>query len=271
MNQEREYILGTHSDEICRLGLQHRVWRPRMLDAWRRAGFTIGQTLLDVGCGPGYASADMAEIVGEGGRVLALDRSSRFLEAARTMWHQRGLSNISAIEIDLDEGDLPSVNADGAWCRWVFAFVKRPRALLERLGCAVRRGGVLVVHEYFDYSTWRVSPRNREFEDFVDTVMASWRVAGGEPDIGLELPLWLEDAGFYLNSVKPFIDVLHPQEYPWHWPRAFLDVNLSRLERLGFLDGERARAMKEAFAASEADPHAMMVTPAVLEIIAIRL
>src|SRR6266513_624084 len=53
---ERDYVLGTHDDEVARLGLQHRVWRPRALDAWRRAQFTRGQTILDIGCGPGYAS-----------------------------------------------------------------------------------------------------------------------------------------------------------------------------------------------------------------------
>ena len=62
--RDRDYVLGTHDEEIARLGLQHRVWRPRALDAWTRAGFTQGQTLLDVGCGPGHASVDLAELVG---------------------------------------------------------------------------------------------------------------------------------------------------------------------------------------------------------------
>ncbi len=31
---DRDYVLGTHDDEIYRLGFQHRVWRPRALDAW---------------------------------------------------------------------------------------------------------------------------------------------------------------------------------------------------------------------------------------------
>src|SRR5437879_5628265 len=46
---ERDYVLGTHDDEIDRLGLQHLVWRPWMLDSWRRAGITRGTRVLDVG------------------------------------------------------------------------------------------------------------------------------------------------------------------------------------------------------------------------------
>jgi SAM-dependent methyltransferase len=75
VGHDREYVLGTHDDEVSRLALQHRVWRPRALDAWRRAGFMVGQTLLDLGCGPGHAAADLAEIVGPSGRVVAIDQS----------------------------------------------------------------------------------------------------------------------------------------------------------------------------------------------------
>ena len=71
MEQEKEYVLGTHDEEIARLRLQHRVWRPRATDAWLRAGFTTGQTLIDLGCGPGYASIDLAEIVGSSGRIIS--------------------------------------------------------------------------------------------------------------------------------------------------------------------------------------------------------
>ncbi len=28
---DRDYVLGTHDEELERLGLQHRVWRPRMV------------------------------------------------------------------------------------------------------------------------------------------------------------------------------------------------------------------------------------------------
>src|SRR5207253_3360574 len=88
-----DYIFGTHDEELERLGLQHRVWRPRAADAWRRAGFNVGQSLLDIGCGPGYASLDLAEIVGPAGRVTSIDRSARFLAALRGSAGRRGITN----------------------------------------------------------------------------------------------------------------------------------------------------------------------------------
>lgn len=82
MTREKDYVLGTHDEEIERLGLQHRIWRSKATDAWQRADFTVGQTLLDVGCGPGYATLDLAEIVGPAGRVVGVDRAP-FFELSR--------------------------------------------------------------------------------------------------------------------------------------------------------------------------------------------
>ena len=167
MSNDRDYVLGTHDEEIERLGLQHRVWRPRASDAWRRAGFTTGQTLLDLGCGPGYATLDLAGIVGPFGRVIGIDRSRRFLEAGAVRAHAQGIQHIEWHEQDLDEVDLPRADADGAWSRWVYAFVRDPRALLARAAAVLRPGGVMVLYEYADYRAWRLSPRRPEFEEFV--------------------------------------------------------------------------------------------------------
>ena len=73
MPTDRDYVLGTHDQELARLGLQHRVWRPVVLDCWQRAGITVGKRVLDVGAGPGYATVDLAEIVGPTGEVIALN------------------------------------------------------------------------------------------------------------------------------------------------------------------------------------------------------
>jgi SAM-dependent methyltransferase len=268
---ERDYVLGTHDEEIARLGLQHRVWRPRVLEAWRCAGFSAGQTLLDVGAGPGYATLDLAEVVGPTGRVVALERSRRFLEALEEGRRRRGLDNIETREIDLDEGDLPDQGADGAWCRWILAFVRQPRALLSRLSRALRPGAALVIHEYFDYSTWRLAPPTPEIEEFVGLVMKSWRANGGEPDVGLQLPRWLDESGFAIRSLRPIVDVVAPSDPIWQWPRSFLEIGLRRLVDLRYLDDARARAISAAISAREREPGTFMITPAVLEVVAVRV
>jgi SAM-dependent methyltransferase len=265
-----DYVLGTHDEEIARLALQHRVWRSRALAAWRQAGFTVGQTVVDVGCGPGFASLDLAELVGPTGRVVALDKSKRFLDVLEAMRRQRQFENLTTYELDLDSAELPTLAADGAWCRWVFAFVQQPRKLLVRLATRLRPGGTLAIHEYFDYATWRAVPPCQELEEFVETVMDSWRASGGEPDIGLSLPRWLEELGFEIKGLRPLLDIVGPSDWMWLWLRTFIEVGRRRLVDLGYLTPARAEAVWQAFAGLEATPGTLMITPAVLELVAVR-
>ncbi len=108
MALEKDYVLGTHDEEIARLGLQHAVWRSRATGAWRRAGFTRGQTLMDLGCGRGYATFDLADIVGRDGRVIGIDRSRRFLDVLEAAARARGLAHIETLELDLATAEVPA-------------------------------------------------------------------------------------------------------------------------------------------------------------------
>jgi len=264
-------VLGTEAAEVERLGLQHLVWRPRVSDAWRRAGFTTGQHLIDIGCGPGYASVDLAAIVGPAGRITAVDRSPTFLESLAARAGDAGLQNIDALRVDLDSGALPRLEADGAWARWVFAFVTRPRELLAAVSAALKPGAALVVFEYFNYASWRLAPREPGLEELVQLVMKSWRSTGGEPDIGLDLLAWLPDHGFRIESARPIVDIIGVDNFVWQWPSTFVEVGVSRLASLGHFSLERAAEIKASFRRAEATPGTRMVTPGVVEIIARKL
>ena len=81
-----EYVLGTDAIEAKRLGLQHRIWSAAAHHLWELAGVRPGITVMDLGCGPGHATFDLATIVGGAsperaaqGRVIALDESATFL------------------------------------------------------------------------------------------------------------------------------------------------------------------------------------------------
>jgi SAM-dependent methyltransferase len=267
---ERTYVLGTQDDEIERLGLQHRIWRPRVSMAWRKAGFGVGQTVLDVGAGPGYATRDLAEIVGPTGHVWALERSRRFLDVIEAYRERDGGANIHPVELDLDVDPFPVVQADGAWIRWVLCFVRNPREVLRKVARAVRPGGKLVIHEYFDYRSWRMAPRCAALDEFVTAVMASWRGAGGEPDIALELPTWLREEGLTVDETLPLVEVTHVGTYVHEWPRAFIRTGLDNLVKLGHVAADRAPVLRAELEARLADPGTLVFTPAVLEIRATR-
>jgi SAM-dependent methyltransferase len=270
MDNEDDYVLGTHDEEIQRLGLQHRVWRPRMLEAWAAAGITEGSRVIDLGAGPGYASIDLAEIAGPHGQVLAIERSARFASFTRAECQRRGLTNVRAWEADLTSDlRLPS-EFDAAWCRWVASFVTDVPRLVQHVTAALRPGGRAIFHEYVHYATWRTSPRLASLDAFVTEVMASWHDARGEPDVATTLLPELCASSFEIVDTTPIVFAVNPTHYAWQWPRAFIMSNLKRLVESGRVTEAWTAQVQHDFAALEQLPSALMLTPMVLQIIARR-
>ena len=267
---DRDYILGTHDAEIERLLLQHRVWRPRMLDAWRRAGITQDQDVVDIGSGPGYAALDLAEIVGPKGGVLAVERSGRFLSSLKAAAAKRNLANIHTLEADITEASIGEEIADAAWCRWVFSWVTRPERGIANIARAMKPSGVVVFHEYLNYAAWGLLPHYPAFAAFVKAVIDSVAVTGANINSALVLPNLLEGAGFEIVALNPIVDVVAPDNYVWQWPVAFARGFRNKLVNDGLLTAADADAAIAALDRAETEGGVHMVTPIVLEIIARR-
>ena len=266
-----DYVLGTHDAEIARLGLQHRVWRPYMLDAWISARMTSGSRVIDFGAGPGFAALDAAEIVGPRGEVLAIERSHQFLEFAQREIERRGASCVRLIAGDLMRDGAGFEGFDVAWCRWVASFVMQPAKLVQRIVRSLRIGGRAAIHEYQNYATWRMIPTSLRVDDFVREVMASWRDSGGEPDIAAALIPLMQEAGLSIIELRPLVFAVRPADFMWQWPAAFIQSNSQRLVELGKVSEQWAYELQSEFAALSANPNAVLVTPMVMQIIAERI
>lgn len=259
-----DYLLGTRDDEVARLGLQHRVWRDEMLAGFDAAGFGPGQTLLDIGAGPGHATADLSDRVGADGKVIAYERSPHFLDALRN----RECPNIDVRPVDLTEDDLGENVADGAWTRWVLAFLPDPAPVVAKIARALKPGGKAIFHEYLDYEAWRLIPQPPEHRRYRELVVKSWRDSGGEPDAALPLPGWLADAGMEVVSMRPMVRIIGPGDPMWEWPTSFMATNAFRLHELGYCSREEAETFSTLL--DNPPPDARMLTPVVAEVIAVK-
>ena len=265
---ERTYFLGTHDEELERLGLQHRVWRQTVLECWRRAGIGPGSKVIDVGAGPGFAAADLADIVGPAGRVVAVERSARFVEAGRAMLADRGLANVEFHELDLMTDPLPAGGMDASWCRWVACFVASPSLLLDKLAAVIRPGGVAIFHEYIHYDTLRITTAGPRMREFVQQVEHGWREAGGEPNIAPAVVKLLQERGFSVRDAIPRVFCARPGDELWQWPATFIDIHLRHQLETGRIQASWAEAVRAEFAAAGQQAATLLTTPMVLEIVA---
>jgi len=183
-----DYVLGTRNDESTRLGLQHRLWSAATHTLWEKAQVVPGQSVLDIGCGPGHASMDLAQIVGPTGRVIAIDESATFLKQLHDNAVSRKFHHIERVLGDVQ--DLTAVLAheagqiDLAYARWVFCFLSNPGAVIDGLSTLLKPGGRVAVQDYFNYErSLTLAPRSEAFTKVIHAVAASWRARGGDTDV----------------------------------------------------------------------------------------
>jgi ubiquinone/menaquinone biosynthesis C-methylase UbiE len=264
----KEYVLGTSDAELQRLGLQHKLWSAQALALWERAGFAPGQTIIDLGCGPGFATFDLAVLLGSTGRVIAVDESPRFLEHLRTELARRGLHNVETVESDVQKLSLPESTADGAYARWVLCFLKEPESAIAGVARALRRGGVFAIQDYFNYEALSLAPRSRIMTRVVRAVGESWRARGGDPDFVGRLPALCARSGLVVREIRPLLRVARPGSLLWEWPTTFFRNFVPVLVQNGFLTAAEQQEFEQEWANRTRDPNTFWFAPPVFDVIA---
>ena len=269
---DASYVLGSHAEERDRLQRQHAIWRDAMLASWDRAGFGPGQRLLDLGCGPGFASLELAERVGGGGQVLAIDSAPAYLEHLQQQLQQRALPQLRTLQHDLASASgspTPALEGgrwDGAWCRWVAMFLPQLEPLLDLVSQALRPGGRLVLHEYVQWNTFALHPGGGALARFVERCIQHWRDHGGDPDVAQRLPALLEARGFRLLQSSSLM-ACSPSDHPkTQWLLDFLSSYPAQLIAAGRWSATEQAALEAELAWGQR--HASLwVTPALVDMV----
>lgn len=265
---EKPYLLGTDAEEGRRLERQHLLWSRETHDLWDRAGFGPGDRLLDLGCGPGFASVELAGRVGAGGHLLAVDESRRFIETLVRESERRGLAHLEARVERVEALRLEPGSLDGAFARWLFCFLPDPAPVVRRVVSGLRPGGRFVVWDYLHYHATKLHPRSPACDRVLEAVYESWRLTGGDLDIGARLPGLLEAAGCSVVDLVPIVRFARPGTALWEWPTGFFFGYMPRLVEAGLLTETERRAFEAEWRERERDPGAFLSAPPMVGIIA---
>jgi ubiquinone/menaquinone biosynthesis C-methylase UbiE len=204
-----------------------------------------GAALLDLGCGPGTITVDLAARVAPG-PVVGIDAAFGVLAEAA------GRAAIGGARFAVCAGDayaLPFGDAafDVVHAHQVLQHLAQPVTALVEMGRVLRRGGLLAVRDS-DYAAFTWAPVDPWLDRWLDLYHRVTAANGGEADAGRHLFAWVREAGFSdpvaTSSTWTFAD---PESRAW-WGGLWAD----RVRHSAFAAGARDLGL-----ATEADLEAM--------------
>ncbi|BCJ74359.1 hypothetical protein CS0771_39030 [Catellatospora sp. IY07-71] len=152
-----------------------------------------GQTLLDVGCGPGTITAELADAVAPG-RLTALELTEDALDLARAEIAARGTANVEFRTGDVHALDVPDGSFDVVHAHQVLQHLADPAAALREMRRVCRPDGVVAARDA-DYAAFTWYPLIPALDEWLALYRTVARHNGGEPDAGRRLHAWARAAG----------------------------------------------------------------------------
>ena len=148
-----------------------------------------GLRLLDVGCGPGTITADLATRLAPG-TVLGIDASAEVIDAARRDHPDVTFSVADVYDLGLEDASWDVVHA-----HQVLQHLADPVAALREMRRVVRPGGIVAARDS-DYASFTWHPADGRLERWLALYQEIARANSGEPDAGRRLLSWARQAGF---------------------------------------------------------------------------
>ncbi|MGI5403864.1 class I SAM-dependent methyltransferase [Streptomyces sp. CA-135486] len=237
MSKETAVYTHGHHESVLR---SHR-WRT----AANSAAYLIdelrpGLDVLDVGCGPGTITADLAELVAPG-RVTAVDAAEDVLRQARETAAERGLDTVRFAVADVHGLDFPDDSFDVVHAHQVLQHVGDPVQALREMRRVCRPGGIVAARDS-DYGAFAWFPEVEALHEWQELYHRVARANGGEPDAGRRLLSWARAAGFTdITATAAAWCFTAPDERAW-WSGLWADRTTASAYAKLAVDGDHATA-----------------------------
>lgn len=249
MSKARETAVYTHGHHES--VLRSHTWRT----AANSAAYLLGSLkpdmkILDIGCGPGTITADLAALVPDG-HVTGVDHAPGILEQARATAAGRGLDNVDFAVADVHALDHPDDTFCVVHAHQVLQHVGDPVQALREMLRVTRPGGLIAVRDS-DYAAMTWFPQSPGMDDWLELYRRVARANGGEPDAGRRLKSWALRAGLTdITASSATWTYATAEERAW-WSGLWADRTVAsayaeRATRGGHATEERLREIEAAW------------------------
>jgi SAM-dependent methyltransferase len=185
-----EYTHGHHESV-----LRSHTWRTVANSAaYLIPELEAGLSLLDVGCGPGTITVDLARRLAPG-KVVGIDASPQIVEQAAGLAYDEGVQNAQFRVGDVYALDFPDDTFDIVHAHQVLQHVANPVAAMKEVRRVLKPGGVFAARDV-DYGGVAWYPELPGLASWMTVYRDVHYWNGGNPDAGRALKAWAHLAGF---------------------------------------------------------------------------
>jgi SAM-dependent methyltransferase len=220
MPQESAFYTHGHHESVLR---SHR-WRTAANSAaYLLSSLRPNMHILDIGCGPGTITIDLATLVPQG-QVTGLEYAPDVLEQARMTATERRVTNVQFVVGDVHSLQYPDNTFDIVHAHQVLQHVRDPIQALREMRRVAKPGGIVANREC-DYMTMTWYPEVDGMNDWQKLYERVARSNGGEPNAGRRLHAWARRAGFDWGSITATASTWcyqTPEERAW-WSGLWAD------------------------------------------------
>lgn len=172
----------------------HGLRRVEDSAAYVLAHLVDGMSILDVGCGPGSITVDLAERF-PGSHVVGIDASAEVIAQATALAHERGVTNVSFRVEDAYALSFADATFDVVHAHQVLQHLTRPVDALRDMRRVMSADGIVAVRDV-DYESISWFPQLPELDQWLELYLRIARHNGGEPAAARRLRSWVNEAGF---------------------------------------------------------------------------
>lgn len=261
---------GSGPGDVYTHGHQPAVLRGH---SWRTAENSAGYLLahlrpglrvLDLGCGPGTITIDLARRVVPGD-VLGIDPSAAVIETATGNAEDAGCTNVRFTTGDAYSLDAADATFDLVHAHQVLQHLSDPIAALREARRVLRPGGLLAVRDS-DYGAFFWSPSDPRLDRWLELYHDVTQRNGAQADAGRWLPSWVRQAGFtgldVTSATWTFADAETRSWWGTLWAERVRSTSLAeQAVAYGLSTAAELDDLGAAFEQWSADPDALFVVP----------